>query len=197
MDTDENHHFELELNNVFRSLAGYSTNENGEKQLRFDPPVYTQRYSTVLNILSHERWKDEIKKVARRWRAAHQSLNQLIFHLFHYATGRWIRMCRYESGGFDATHWKHRAHRTGENRSVFVRKFIVDFGCQCGIVMATYGEFWKRHWQHVRDRLAVMRANLEVRCETYTIVYDTFIQQHCRLCWDKWHHRFSPFSRLI
>lgn len=66
MDTDENHHFELELNNVFRSLAGYSTNENGEKQLRFDPPVYTQRYSTVLNILSHERWKDEIKKVPRR-----------------------------------------------------------------------------------------------------------------------------------
>lgn len=63
MATEENYHFELELNDVFRSLAGYSKDDNGERKLRFNPPVYTQRYSTVLNILSHERWKDEIKKV--------------------------------------------------------------------------------------------------------------------------------------
>lgn len=80
----------------------------------------------------------------------------------------------------------------------FRRKSHCWYSLSIGIVVATYGEFWKRHWQHVvHDRLAVMRANLEVRCETYTIVYDTFIQQHCRLCWDKWHHRFSPFFRLI
>lgn len=66
MDTTEKYHFELELKDVFRSLASYSTNEEGQRQLRFDPPVYTQRYSTVLSILSHEPWKDEIKKVSTR-----------------------------------------------------------------------------------------------------------------------------------
>lgn len=64
MDATEDPYVELELKGVFRSLARYSTNENGEKQLRFDPPVYTQRYSTVLSILKHEQWKDKIKKVS-------------------------------------------------------------------------------------------------------------------------------------
>lgn len=55
--------FELTLNDVFKSNAFYSQNECGEEQLRFDPPVYQQRYSTVLNILQLNQWKNQIKKV--------------------------------------------------------------------------------------------------------------------------------------
>lgn len=74
MDPFESHHFDLTLNDVFRSLAHYSTDQDGNKQLRFNPPVYTQRYSSVLNILKHDRFKDEIKKV--QWTACERSPNR-------------------------------------------------------------------------------------------------------------------------
>lgn len=51
------------MDNVFKSLARYDTDENGQQQLRFDPPVYQQRYSAVLNILRHNKWKSQMKKV--------------------------------------------------------------------------------------------------------------------------------------
>lgn len=33
------------------------------KKITFYPPVYIQRYVTVVNVLKDERWKEEIKKV--------------------------------------------------------------------------------------------------------------------------------------
>lgn len=72
MEPTESLHFELELKNVFLSLAGYFTAEDGVKQLRFNPPVYTQRYSSVLSILSHEQWKNEIKKVSNKSYSFHK-----------------------------------------------------------------------------------------------------------------------------
>ena len=36
---------------------------NEESQIKFDPPVYEQRYVTVITILELIRWGDQIKKV--------------------------------------------------------------------------------------------------------------------------------------
>lgn len=54
----------IDMGTVLRSTAGYhKQEEDAIPQLKFDPPVYQQRYSTVLNILSNNKWKDEMKKV--------------------------------------------------------------------------------------------------------------------------------------
>lgn len=55
--------FHLELRDVSRSLSYYFTDENGEKQLRFDPPVYQSRYSAINSILTVKQWVPHIKKV--------------------------------------------------------------------------------------------------------------------------------------
>ena len=55
--------FELDLPDALRSLSFYGTDENGEKQLRFDPPVYQARYSAVLSVISKDAWAPHIKKV--------------------------------------------------------------------------------------------------------------------------------------
>lgn len=55
--------FDLILPDVLRSLSFYKDDENGEKQLRFDPPVYQARYSAVLSVLSKTDWVPHIKKV--------------------------------------------------------------------------------------------------------------------------------------
>lgn len=54
---------DLDLPDVLRSLSFYSTDENGERQLRFDPPVYQARYSAISSILSKNDWAPHIKKV--------------------------------------------------------------------------------------------------------------------------------------
>lgn len=53
----------LELLDTFRSLSSYIKDENGEKQLKFDPPVYQARYSAINAILSMKEWIPHIKKV--------------------------------------------------------------------------------------------------------------------------------------
>lgn len=55
--------FDLDLPDVLRSISFYATDENGEKQLKFDPPVYQARYSAVSSILSKSDWAPHIKKV--------------------------------------------------------------------------------------------------------------------------------------
>lgn len=60
---NRNFEFTLDLPDVLRSLSFYQTDENGEKQLRFDPPVYQARYSAVLSLLSKSDWIPHIKKV--------------------------------------------------------------------------------------------------------------------------------------
>lgn len=55
--------FKLNLQDTLRSVSFYQTDENGEKQLKFDPPVYQARYSAINSILSVEEWIPHIKKV--------------------------------------------------------------------------------------------------------------------------------------
>lgn len=55
--------FELTLEDFCRSNAFYAKDENGEEHIKFDPPVYQQRYSTVINILKHSKWESQISKV--------------------------------------------------------------------------------------------------------------------------------------
>lgn len=54
---------EIELGPVFKSIAFYDKTDDGQSQLKFDPPVYQQRYSTVLNILKNPKWCEHLKKV--------------------------------------------------------------------------------------------------------------------------------------
>lgn len=58
--------FHLELHDVCRSLSYYETDENGEKQLKFDPPVYQSRYSAINSILTVKQWIPHIKKVIKQ-----------------------------------------------------------------------------------------------------------------------------------
>lgn len=70
--------FQLPLENFYKSIAYYEKDENGEEQLRFEPPVYQQRYSTVLNILKHPKWESEISKVLN----LETCMNRIIFMFF-------------------------------------------------------------------------------------------------------------------
>lgn len=54
---------DIDLGEVFKASADYHKDADGIDQLRFDPPVYQQRYSMVLNILRNAKWADGIKKV--------------------------------------------------------------------------------------------------------------------------------------
>lgn len=63
MELKRKYEFELTLANVFESIGNYVKDVNGEKQLKFDPPVYQNRYGVVINILTSNKWKDKIKKV--------------------------------------------------------------------------------------------------------------------------------------
>lgn len=65
METHVSNEFEfnLELPDVLRSLSYFITDENGERQLKFDPPVYQARYSAINCILSKKEWIPHIKKV--------------------------------------------------------------------------------------------------------------------------------------
>lgn len=58
------HEFVLDLPDALRSLAFFVTDEDGVKQLRFDPPVYQARYSAINTILKKKQWIPHIKKVA-------------------------------------------------------------------------------------------------------------------------------------
>lgn len=51
--------FEIDIESQFRAISFYDS----ERQIRFDPPVYEQRYSTVIRILELERWTKHLKKV--------------------------------------------------------------------------------------------------------------------------------------
>ncbi|XP_055311458.1 small RNA 2'-O-methyltransferase [Sitodiplosis mosellana] len=56
--------FNLDLRDTFRSLSYYHTDEEGgDKQLKFDPPVYQARYSAINSILTMKEWIPHIKKV--------------------------------------------------------------------------------------------------------------------------------------
>lgn len=45
------------------SKAKAFATRNSENDLKFDPPVYRQRYDTVYNVLINENWRKEIKKI--------------------------------------------------------------------------------------------------------------------------------------
>lgn len=53
--------FTLKFESQYKPVAFY----DDEDHLRFDPPVYEQRYSAVLRCLQLERWSKHFKKVAR------------------------------------------------------------------------------------------------------------------------------------
>lgn len=57
------HEFHLELRNTFLALSYYEKNEDGDQQLKFDPPVYQTRYAAVNSVISMEEWIPHIKKV--------------------------------------------------------------------------------------------------------------------------------------
>lgn len=57
------HEFHLELRNTFLALSFYEKNEDGDQQLKFDPPVYQTRYAAVNSVISMEEWIPHIKKV--------------------------------------------------------------------------------------------------------------------------------------
>lgn len=53
--------FKLNLESTFRGIAFHDEEGN----IRFDPPVYEQRYSTVIRILEQTQWAKQFKKVSK------------------------------------------------------------------------------------------------------------------------------------
>lgn len=67
--------FNLKLSDVIKSLSFYHTDdEGGDKQLRFDPPVYQARYSAINAILTMKQWIPHIKKVLRKSNATFEAI---------------------------------------------------------------------------------------------------------------------------
>lgn len=54
---------DIDLGEVFKADAYYEKGADGNDQLKFEPPVYQQRYSMVLNILKNPKWTHLVKKV--------------------------------------------------------------------------------------------------------------------------------------
>lgn len=61
MDSEKT--LQIPLNGVCKAKTYYGLDENGERQIKFEPPAYQQRYAAVLSILSNEKWKEQMKKV--------------------------------------------------------------------------------------------------------------------------------------
>lgn len=55
---------QIPLNGSCKGKTYYGLNENGNRQIKFEPPAYQQRYSAVLSILSNDKWKKQMKKVS-------------------------------------------------------------------------------------------------------------------------------------
>lgn len=51
--------FNIKFESNYKAIANY----DDEKRLKFDPPVYEQRYSAVLRCLQLNRWSGHFKKV--------------------------------------------------------------------------------------------------------------------------------------
>lgn len=51
--------FKFNLQTSFRCIAFHDNDGN----IRFDPPVYEQRYSTVISILEQANWAKQLHKV--------------------------------------------------------------------------------------------------------------------------------------
>lgn len=51
--------FNIKFESTYKAIATY----DAENKLRFDPPVYEQRYSAVLRCLQLSRWSGHFKKV--------------------------------------------------------------------------------------------------------------------------------------
>lgn len=84
-DETSKYEFNLELSGTVRSLSFYHIDENGEKQLKFDPPVYQARYSAINCILTMKEWIPHIKKVLERILKIHVNghYDVLFCFLFH------------------------------------------------------------------------------------------------------------------
>lgn len=93
-NSSQTYQFDLNLPDVLRSLSFYCTDENGEKQLRFDPPVYQARYSAVLSVLSKTDWAPHFKKV----KFEIDLKTTMKWPEFMMFIGNRIRMCRHELG---------------------------------------------------------------------------------------------------
>lgn len=58
--------FDFQLRDLCRSLSYYAKNDDGELQLKFDPPVFQARYAAINSILSMQELIPHIKKVVFR-----------------------------------------------------------------------------------------------------------------------------------
>lgn len=77
-NSDNPHEFHLELRNTFLALSYYEKNEDGDQQLKFDPPVYQTRYAAVNSVLTMDEWIPHIKKVVIfSW----NTLNAIFVHI--------------------------------------------------------------------------------------------------------------------
>lgn len=53
--------FDINFESEYKAVATYDS----EHTIKFDPPVYEQRYSAVLRCLQLKRWEGHFKKVSR------------------------------------------------------------------------------------------------------------------------------------
>lgn len=52
---------DINFESEYKAIANYDS----QNKLKFDPPVYEQRYSAVLRCLQLKRWSGQLKKVSR------------------------------------------------------------------------------------------------------------------------------------
>jgi len=69
--------FDIDFEGEFKAIA-YRDSEN---TLKFDPPVYEQRYSAVLRCLQSKRWSGQFKKVSRPSQNMYFNRSLLMSHL--------------------------------------------------------------------------------------------------------------------
>lgn len=105
--------YELDIESEFRAVSFY----DDEQKIRFDPPVYEQRYSTVIRILELERWTKHLKKVRNL------ELSPLWVILIRYShTGGWVWMCRNANALPNENNSVDSAHCWGKYRYNKVKK---------------------------------------------------------------------------
>lgn len=69
------------------------TYKTPEGQIKFDPPVYEQRYSTAIRIVEDSIWKEPIKKVLRICFDLISTCYRVIFFFVKFLLGSRFRLC--------------------------------------------------------------------------------------------------------
>lgn len=109
-----NNTLHIPLHGVCKAKTYYGLNEKNERQIKFEPPVYQQRYAAVLSVIGNEKWKNQMKKVVLMQKCI------IFFRIIirNDVSDCRIRMRRHEFGCVTLKRRDYRAYCSGKSLKI-------------------------------------------------------------------------------